>query len=181
MKNNKGFQIIELLIVLGLAAILFGMVITIGYKAVKEANYTGAVNRLLAEISYVKNLAIQENRYVMLEFSDDGNSYSIKKQLNVADRDTITVLVRSSSFLQTKSLKEFFDSGSFDDYSFVSNSRGMIFKKSDINGTTPNPVPSVITIPVYFKNNKDEFERKDTIIINPSGGVNVKNTKKSFE
>lgn len=181
MKNNKGFQLIEVLIVLALAAILVGMVITIGFKAVKEADYTGAVNRLLAEISYVKNLAVQENRYVMFEFNNDGRSYSIMKQLDVTDKDTITVLVRSRSFFQKESAKEFFDSGSRDDYSFVSNSRGMIFKKTDIASTIPNPVPAVITIPVYFKSSYGKFETRDTITINPSGGVNVKNTKKSFE
>ncbi len=80
MSNNKGFQLIELLIVLALATIIIGMIITVGFRAVKDAAYTGAVNKLLAEISYVKQLAAQENRYVLFEFNSNGSSYSIKKQ-----------------------------------------------------------------------------------------------------
>lgn len=177
MKNDKGFQLIELLIVLALASILIAMTVSIGLRAVKDAGYTGAVNKLLAEISYVKQLAAKENRYVALVFNADW-SYTIIKQKDITDRDTINVIVRSGNFLDRgNNNKDFYDKGLIKDYSFCVNSMGMIYKKKDISQSNKNPIPTNIIIPVYFKNSSGTIGESDNIIINPSGGVHVKKTK----
>ncbi len=183
MKNEKGFQMIELLIVLALAVVIIGMTISIGFRAVRDAGYTGAVNKLLAEISYVKQLAARENRYVLLEFSSDGHSYSIFKQEKVSNRDMTSsgerILVRTGSFYDQGgkfNKNEFFAGGSNSNYSFAVNSMGMVYTQADTNDT--NSFPSTITIPVYFKNGDGSYGSMDTITISASGGINVKNTKK---
>jgi len=177
MRNNKGFQLIELLIVLALAAVLIGMAASIGFRAVKDAAYTGAVNKLLAEISFVKQLAARENRYILFEFNSNGHGYIIKKQVNVADVYSITKVVKTGTFFDQGGKyvgNKFFDGSLASSYSFVVNSMGMVFKQSDI--TNPNPIPSKITINVFFEDN-GSISEKDAIIINPSGGVNVKKIK----
>jgi len=89
---------------------------------------------------------------------------------------SITEIDKSGFFLEKgNSNKEFYNSGAIANYSFVSNSMGMIFKYTDI--LNPNPVPSKITIPVYFKNNDGSIGESDSVTINPSGGINVKKTQ----
>lgn len=180
MKNNKGFQLTELLVVLAFIAIIAGLSLSIGFRAVQGAAYTGAVNKLLAEISFAKQLAARENRYILFEFNSNGYEYTIKKQVNVADVNSITEVVKIGSFFDTggqyvkkngEDKNKFFDGSLASTYSFVVNSMGMVFKQSDI--TNPNPVPSKITITVFFDNKDGSLAQKDEIIINPSGGVNV--------
>jgi len=179
MKNNKGFSLIELLIVMALAVILMAMAMSIGSRAVKNAAYSGAVNRLLAEVSFVKQLAARENRYILFEFKNDGRSYSIKRQVDISNPNTLTDTVKNGSFFEdgAAGLDEFYDKNLADGYSFVVNSMGMIFKKSDITGGGANPSPSPIIINVSFKDNGRVTER-DRITISPSGGVNVKKVQK---
>ncbi len=179
MKNNKGFSLIELLIVMALAVVLMAMAMSIGSRAIKNAAYSGAVNRLLAEISYVKQLAARENRYVLFEFKDDGRSYSIKRQVDISNPNTFNDVVRNGSFFEdgAAGLDEFYDKNLADTYSFVVNSMGMVFKKSDITGGGSNPIPHDVKVNVSFKNNGRVTER-DRIVISPSGGVNVKKVQK---
>jgi hypothetical protein len=134
----------------------------------------------LAEISFVKQLAARENRYVLFDFYDDGCSYSIKKQADISNSNSLTDVVRKKgSFFEDGGggLKKFYDGSLFVKYSFVVNSMGMIFKKSDITSGVSNPVPQPINIDVFFKNDGRVTER-DRITISPSGGVNVKKVQK---
>jgi len=166
MKKNQGFTVIELLVVLALMGIVLTMTITIGRSAMQKSSFNGAVNKFVSDFSYAKQLALRENRYVMLDFDPNGKLYTIKKQATIGDTDTDNWDIVKQE--EPMSDKDFFDGSSSQD--FAVNSVGEVF-------TCPlaaNPQPTQISLSFFVKNRVNgTVDYQKNVIIYAYGGIKI--------
>jgi prepilin-type N-terminal cleavage/methylation domain-containing protein len=72
MRNHKGLTIFEILVVIGILAIVSAFVVPniIGWRS--DMKLTGAINNLKGDLEMAKARAIRENNFVAVSFSNKG-------------------------------------------------------------------------------------------------------------
>ncbi len=168
---KKGFSLMELLVVMLVAGVLLLISINIALNVVTKSRFAGGVNKIIADIAYAKELASKENRWVKIDFKNDGKTYTIEKQKKIGDLSQFEVVKTR----QPMEGRMFFNPGGNDVTDFAINSRGEVKKVSDLSN--PTSVPSEITLTVWSRkgdgslSNPIIYQRK--IKIYPYGGIKV--------
>ena len=131
MNREKGYSVVQLLVVILLIGILSMITVTsLGRNPTRRINFNSAVNTFLADYNLAKQTAASNNRYVVIEFSSDGTFYTVKKQKNIGDTSTWENLPNKAKVQPMAEGVTFFDISATD--SFAINSVGEVF---------PYPIP----------------------------------------
>jgi len=159
---KKGISLIELLVVMVIVSIILLIIMNLTSYVIQRSRFSGAVNNLISDIAWSKQIAAKENRWVKFMFTT--RNYIISKQVKIGDLTNWKQIKKVIPYDN----KPFFNTNDITD--FAINSRGEVKKVSDLNN--PSSSPSTITIKIYIKKGgKKLFHR--TIIIFPYGGVKV--------
>jgi competence protein ComGD len=75
-KNEEGFTLIEVLIVLGCLTLMLAVVNTITYKMFETYEQKAFLNQLEKDIYYAQLYAIENRKYILIRFMTDENEYS---------------------------------------------------------------------------------------------------------
>lgn len=82
MLSNKGFTLLELMIIIAVAGIVAALAVP-NYLASRErAKLRGATSNLVADFELARSRAIRENGNVAVVFSADGRGYSVFEDFN---------------------------------------------------------------------------------------------------
>ena len=167
MNTKKGFSLIELLITLALLSVIVVLALRVGESATANSRITGLINNFLADFSQAKLLASAENRYVSVTFDATGHSYTIRKQTDVSDYTSWT-LVKTVTPLSDRT---FFAVADVSD--FAINSTGEV-RSLPIN---INASPAGAILKFFIRKGKglagDAIAYNRTIQIFPYGGLKV--------
>ena len=79
MKNHHGFTLIELIVAIGLAAILASVAMPNMISWTSNAKVSSASRQVLSSIQHARIHAIKVNKMTHIEFSEAGESYEIRK------------------------------------------------------------------------------------------------------
>ena len=80
MKTNKGFSLIELMIVIAIIGIVIAIASPSFYKYRQNTNLKEATRDLAGDISYWKQTAVAENARYRMVFNQAANTYTIQKE-----------------------------------------------------------------------------------------------------
>lgn len=80
LKTEKGFSLIEMIIVFAIIAVVAGIASPSFYKYRQNTNLKEATRELAADISYLKQSAVAENVHYRMIFNQAGNTYTIRKE-----------------------------------------------------------------------------------------------------
>ncbi|MBL0712332.1 MAG: GspH/FimT family pseudopilin [Desulfosarcina sp.] len=97
MLSDKGFTLIEMIVVLAIAAIL-AMIAVPNYMTYKErSKLRGATSNLVANFELARSRAIKENGNVAVVFNADGRGYMVFEDFNSNwTQDADELLLRSA-------------------------------------------------------------------------------------
>lgn len=173
MKDN-GFTVVEILITLAIFGAVIAMVATIGPTIAQKSKLNQAANELISDLNLAKQMASSENRYVAIDFSDDGTFYTIRKQYDITYFDVDPSSLDSEySWIPVKTAKplegdQFFRVEDVTDFAFSATGLVRVFDYS-------NPDPTQITLTVFIKKKRyaGNIDFKKKIKIYPYGGVRV--------
>lgn len=161
-KKNSGYTITEMLVALALIAVVITMAIGVGRSALHRANFTSVLNGFMADFNYARQLATRLNRYVAIDFDNQGRSYQILVQRNIGDFVNFDV----DREVNPLSGEEFL-AGSTD---FVVNSMGII-RAYPVVANSP---PIQVTLEFIQKNKANTGTvYKTNVTIFPSGGIKI--------
>ncbi len=173
MKKNRGFSVFELLVVIAVFGVVVYMTISLSPMLGLSSRLNKAVNRVISDINFAKQMASAENRYVVIDFSSDGTTYTIKKQKDISffnpslDDDSSWDTVRS---FRPWGKEQFFRTAEVKD--FAVNSIGEVREIT-------NPGPTKISLKFFVKKNKwgyvsdENIALSKRVVIFPYGGVKV--------
>lgn len=161
-KTNSGYSIIELLVALAMIAILLTISISVGRGAVHRANFTSVLNGFMADFNYARQLATRLNRYVAIDFDDQGRSYQILVQRNIGDYVNFDV----DRTVEPLGGDEFLASST----DFIVNSMGLI-RAYPVVANSP-PIQVVLEFIQKNKANTSTVYKTDVTIF-PSGGIKI--------
>lgn len=168
MRKKFGFTLVELLVILGLIAILVTLTLRVGDSITFNSRITGLINNFLADYSSAKLIASAENRCVAVTFSANGRSYTIQKQTDVSNYNNWTLVKTVTPF----SDRPFFNVGEVSD--FAINSTGEV-RSWPI--AVPLTTPTNVTLAFYIRKGSgasgDPIAYRRTIQIFPYGGLKV--------
>ncbi len=168
---KRGFSLVELLVVMVIAGVLLIVSINIASNVITKSKFSGGVNKIIADIAYAKELASKENRWVKIDFKNDGKTYTIDKQKKIGDLSQFVVVKRR----QPMEGKMFFTPGGNDVTDFAINSRGEVKKVSDLSN--PTALPSEIILRIWIRKGDGSLSNpliyQRTIRIYPYGGIKV--------
>ncbi|MCK4763932.1 MAG: prepilin-type N-terminal cleavage/methylation domain-containing protein [Candidatus Aminicenantes bacterium] len=171
--KKQGFTVIELLVVIAIFGAVVAMVASIGPSVGKRAKLNRTVNSFVADINLAKNLASAENKFVAIDFSDDGASYRILKQKDIMYLDPTFDTSYGWTYIKTVNPLEgesFFNPDNVVDIAF--NSTG---QPHDVN--TQQAQQFIFTI--FVKKSRsgppeaDNIDYIKKVTIYPYGGVKI--------
>ncbi|MGE5341185.1 MAG: GspH/FimT family pseudopilin [Candidatus Omnitrophota bacterium] len=172
MRKTNGFTVIELLVTLALIAILVGMGIGIGRQTIDRANFTSILNQFVADLSYARQLASRDNRYVAFHFNDEGTGYTMLVQTGIG-----LDLSDTSNYTEEKTVdplngEQFLGGTTGGACDFAINSMGIIRKYPvDIDAS-----PITVSLEFFKKDQKTGVcIYKKILTIFPSGGYKIEN------
>ena len=139
---KRGFSMLELVVVLALVGVLLLVSMSITSNVILKSRFAGGVNKIIADIAYAKELASKENRWVKIDFKNDGKTYTIEKQKVLGDLSQFDVVKTR----QPMEGRMFFTPGGTDVTDFAINSRGEVKKVSDLANSTSQPSEIVLTV-----------------------------------
>lgn len=140
MRNDSGFTIVELMVVVAIMAILAGIAIPAYYEYLPKSRAAGAANALFTELQSAKMRAIAENNYYVITFDTTANSYSVYDD---NDSDFPSAGIESGELVKTVTLGDSFPGIQFgstagDDVTFSGSPPRVIFYATGLasaNGT----------------------------------------------
>lgn len=77
-KKNRGFTLIEILVVLVLMALILGVSAALLTNALSGAKHKAAAREIVATLKYAKHLAAAKNEKQIVQFDLDAGNYGIK-------------------------------------------------------------------------------------------------------
>jgi prepilin-type N-terminal cleavage/methylation domain-containing protein len=165
-RKDRGMSIVELLVAVALLGIVLLMGLYLGKGQVQRADFTSSINQFIADLNYARQLASRENRYVAIDFNDNGSGYTILVQRAVG-----IDLSNPDSYSINKTVEpmngEQFISGATD---FAVNSMGII--RAYPVAINSNPITVTFDIFKRDPNSRDIVYQKRLTIF-PTGGVKV--------
>ncbi len=168
---KRGFSLMELMVVVALFGLLLLLSVNISSNMIAKSKFSGGVNKIIADITYAKELASKENRWVKVNFKNDGKTYTIEEQKVIGDLTQFEVVKTR----QPMEGKMFFNPGGNDVTDFAINSRGEVKKVSDLSN--PTAQPSEIILTVWIRKGDGSLSNpviyQRTIRIYPYGGIKV--------
>lgn len=141
MKKNRGFTIIELLVMVALIGIIVMVASTVSESIRLKSRIAGVVNNFISDFNRAKILAAAENRYVAFVFNPNGSSYDVLKQQLIGDLNTGN-WTRISRFNPTET-ERFFETATVE--SFAVNSLGEIRKLPLVANSMPVSIQQVFS------------------------------------
>ena len=75
--RQRGFTLIELMVVLAVAAVLLSVGVPSFFESTTRARLEGAVNELAIDLQYARSEAVRERAIVVLLVAANGGSYTI--------------------------------------------------------------------------------------------------------
>lgn len=174
MNQQKGLSLIELLVVIALLGIVAVMTVSVGRSAIQRAGMSNTINKFISDVSKMKQIAARENRYMVIEFNNDGRSYSLKKQRTIGDLNNWDdAYSGASNRVSPSGEKVFFDTSVLP----ISSRKGIAFKSTGEVYLYPiptNPTPAAQEFHFFMsKGTLRDYKRKVTLF--PTGGVKVEN------
>ncbi len=191
MHKKRGFTVVELLITTSVIVIIASMTISLSRSVTSRERLDGLLRTLKSDIKYARQLAINQNRYVIIDFNDQGTGYSIVAQ-KVAKKITTTppadnwVKVRGKTEVRPcKSI--FFDGENMKDISFNPSGESVGCEaQTQINGenvsvtaTFPPGGPLKVKNDIFIPEKQEESDpscNKDyerILIVVPYGGIKI--------
>lgn len=172
--KNKGFTVVELLIVIAVFGVIVVMVATISPAIAQKSKLNRAANELISDLTMAKQLASTENRYVAVDFSDDGKSYTIRKQYDIMyfDADPNN-LDEESSWVHVKTAKpldgdKFFKPEDITDFAFSSTGQVRLFDFDN-----PDPTKIELTVFIERRRSAGNMDLSKKIKVYPYGGIRI--------
>jgi prepilin-type N-terminal cleavage/methylation domain-containing protein len=97
MQKENGFTTLELMVVVGILAILAVIAVPNFISTNSQARLRGAANNLIGDLQMAKSRAVRANAIVVIEFTAKGYKIFLDNGINPGDwnRDADEVLVRS--------------------------------------------------------------------------------------
>lgn len=89
MRDNQGFTLIEMMVVIGIAAIISAIAIPNVYSWVSTQRFNSAVRDIQATIESTRLAAVKENSEAVVSFTSGANSYRsqvLKRGFSAADQ-----------------------------------------------------------------------------------------------
>jgi prepilin-type N-terminal cleavage/methylation domain-containing protein len=163
MKNKCGYTFIEVMIALGILAVMIVLSLSVGRSIAQKSSITSVVNQFMADFNYAKQLASLENRYVTVIFNADGCSYQIRTQNTVGDLGNWTV----AKTVEPLEGKECFNGSAVQN--FAVNSLGEVFH-FPIASSMPAPVTLTFYV-MYTPQGVIDYQKN--VKIYPYGGIHA--------
>lgn len=170
--KNKGFTTIELLVTIAILGIIVVMVATISPSIIQRTKLNGVVNELLSDLNMAKQIASSENRYVMIDFSDDGSFYTLRKQhdpmvFDISDVEDENIWQTIKKVRPLDDAK-FFETGGVTDFALSSTGQTRLLDEF-------NPDPAQITLEICVKKRQvsGDVDYIKKIIVYPYGGIKL--------
>jgi prepilin-type N-terminal cleavage/methylation domain-containing protein len=97
MQKENGFTILELMVVVGILAILAVIAVPGMFSRNSQARLKGAANNLIGDLQMAKSRAVTVNAIVVIEFTANGYTIFLDNGVNPGDwnRDADEVLLRT--------------------------------------------------------------------------------------
>ena len=76
--RRRGFTLIELMVVLAVAAVLLSTAMPSFLESTARSRLEGAVNELAVDLQYARSEAVRERATIVLQVAPDGVSYAIR-------------------------------------------------------------------------------------------------------
>jgi len=166
-QNKKGFTLIELLVTIAIMAMLMTMAISVGRHSIQKADFTAGLNQFVADVSYARQLAARENRYVAIDFNEEGTAYDmlVQRSLSRDPYDTSNYFKEKS---EVKPLNgKVFVKGQMD---FAVNAMGII-RPYPVK-YTDNPISVTFNF-VQEETGSGIMIAKKKITLFPAGGIKI--------
>ncbi len=170
--NKKGFTTIELVITISILGIIVVMIATVSPSIIQRTKLNGVVNELLSDINMAKQIASSENRYVIIDFSEDGSFYTLRKQYDPMTFD-ISDLEDEDIWQTIKKVRPlddaaFFETSGVTDFALSSTGQTRLLDSSN-----PDPVQVTLEVCIKRKQVSGDVDYTKKIIIYPYGGVKL--------
>jgi prepilin-type N-terminal cleavage/methylation domain-containing protein len=163
-QRKRGYSVVELLVTIALLATILAISIGIGRNAMQRANFTSVLNGFMADFNYARQLASRLNRYVAIEFDDEGRTYTMLVQRNVGD----FINFDHHKTVDPLGGQEFYDPLTARD--FVVNSMGIIRPYPVVANAAPI---QVVLDFVQKRKSTGSTAYKTQVTIFPSGGIKI--------
>jgi len=170
MKKKKGFSVVELLVTIGIMALILVLSLQMGRRSVNRASFTAAINNFVADFNYARQLATRENRYVAFDFSSDGTSYTIRILRGVGLDPQLEDSYKNDKKAEPMDGEQCFSSAT----DFAVDSMGVIRQYP----VDPNSSPITVTLDFFKIASKggtgtSEKDYEKTVTIFPTGGIKI--------
>ena len=172
--KQKGYTLIEIMIVLSIFTAVVVLIAMVSPAIAKRSILNRTTNTLIADINLAKQMASTENCYFAVDFSDDGKSYTIRKQVDIAVFDPEPANLQDEYIWEkVKTIrpldgKMFFQSGDMTDFAFSSTGLVRLF---DISNTEPSRIDLIAS--TKKKQSPGDIDYSKKIKIYPYGGLSV--------
>jgi prepilin-type N-terminal cleavage/methylation domain-containing protein len=95
LTTEKGFTLIEVIIVFAIMAIVLGIAVPSLYQYRQNTNLKEATRELSADISYCRQTAVAENIRHRIVFNQSANTYTIQKENPVNSGNYVALSTKS--------------------------------------------------------------------------------------
>lgn len=92
--NKKGYTLMELLVTIGLSAVIAAIALPVAPKLVAQYQIRGVTSQIGFELARARMQAVAQNRAVRLRFAEQGGYYFVERSLDDGSFGTTVASVR---------------------------------------------------------------------------------------